>query len=371
MIQAVRVGDLLGSEAQTLVNTVNCVGVMGKGIALDFKRRFPEMYEDYVRRCAAGQVKLGEPYLYKHLLPPWVLNFPTKQDWRSVSRLGDIVRGLEYLEKHYKEWGIESLAVPPLGCGSGGLEWRVVGPTLYRYLSRFDIPVYLYAPFDTPSEQMSVAFLSGEAATVPATSSSSERLRPGWIMLVEILSRIEREQFRWPMGRILFQKLAYFATMAGIPTGLGYQRGSYGPFAPGLKRVTTQLVNNGLIREKSLGRMFSIEVGPTYADARRAYADDLAAKDQVIDQVADLMLRMNTHQAEMAATIHFVAQELPPSEATEANVLAKVMEWKQRRKPVWDESEIALTIRNLAALGWIRVQPSETLPLPVEEEILF
>ncbi len=158
MIREVRVGDLLKSEAQTLVNTVNCVGVMGKGIALDFKRRFPEMYDDYVKRCKAGQVKLGEPYLYRHLLLPWVLNFPTKQDWRSVSRLEDIVRGLKYLEKHYQEWGIESLAVPPLGCGSGGLEWRVVGPTLYRYLNRLDIPVYLYAPFDTPSEQMSVAF---------------------------------------------------------------------------------------------------------------------------------------------------------------------------------------------------------------------
>ena len=133
MITVVK-GDLFKSKAQTLVNTVNCVGVMGKGIAIGFRKRFPEMFDDYVRRCEAGEVKLGQPYLYKSLLPPWVLNFPTKEHWRSVARLADITAGLEYLAAHYKDWGIESLAVPPLGCGEGQLDWRVVGPTLYRRL---------------------------------------------------------------------------------------------------------------------------------------------------------------------------------------------------------------------------------------------
>src|SRR5262245_52928371 len=110
------VGDLFQSGAQTLVNTVNCVGVMGKGVALEFKRRFPDMYEDYVARCAARQVRLGEPYLFHRPAPPWILNFPTKDHWRAVSRLADIVAGLESLEEHYREWGITSLAVPPLGC---------------------------------------------------------------------------------------------------------------------------------------------------------------------------------------------------------------------------------------------------------------
>lgn len=105
----VRTGDMFGSEAQTLVNTVNCVGVMGKGIALAFKERFPEMYKDYVARCKAGKVRLGEPYLYTQLVGPWVLNFPTKDHWRSVSKLSDIVEGLRYLEAHYwEEWRIAS-----------------------------------------------------------------------------------------------------------------------------------------------------------------------------------------------------------------------------------------------------------------------
>ena len=91
------IGDLFASQMQTLVNTVNCVGVMGKGVALEFKKRFPDMYQDYVARCAAKQVRLGQPYLFRQLVPPWILNFPTKDDWRSVSRLSDIVAGLEYL----------------------------------------------------------------------------------------------------------------------------------------------------------------------------------------------------------------------------------------------------------------------------------
>ena len=146
MIEKVLIGNLFETNAQTLVNTVNCVGVMGKGIALEFKQRFPEMYKDYVERCNRKQVRLGEPYIFRSLFPPHIINFPTKDHWRSVSRLSDIVRGLAYLEEHYLDWGVTSLAVPPLGCGSGGLEWKIVGPTLARYLQQLDVPVYLFAP---------------------------------------------------------------------------------------------------------------------------------------------------------------------------------------------------------------------------------
>src|SRR2546425_3254210 len=100
-----KTGDMFSSQAQTLVNTVNCVGVMGKGVALAFKERFPQMYKEYVRLCEAKRVHLGEPYLHRQLTGPWILNFPTKDHWRSVSKLADIVAGLEFLEKHYEEWG--------------------------------------------------------------------------------------------------------------------------------------------------------------------------------------------------------------------------------------------------------------------------
>src|SRR3989338_3378642 len=100
----VLIGDIFKSKVQTIVNTVNCVGVMGKGLALEFKKQFPEMYADYLTRCERGEVKLGVPYLYKGSTP-WILNFPTKDHWRSVARLDDIVRGLQFLNRNYKALG--------------------------------------------------------------------------------------------------------------------------------------------------------------------------------------------------------------------------------------------------------------------------
>jgi len=153
------VSDIFQSKAQTLINTVNCVGIMGKGLALEFKKRFPDMFRDYFVRCKRGEVQLGKPYLYEQLTPPWILLFPTKQDWRSVSRLSDIEAGLRYLESKYQEWNITSIAVPPLGCGLGRLEWSVVGPTLYRHLRKLQIPVELYAPHGTPEGELTPEFL--------------------------------------------------------------------------------------------------------------------------------------------------------------------------------------------------------------------
>lgn len=364
----VLIGDMFASKAQTLVNTVNTVGVMGKGVALEFKNRFPDMYDDYVRRCKAGQVKLGQPYLYTRLTPPSILSFPTKDHWRSVSRLQDIVRGLEYLEQHYQDWQVTSLAVPPLGCGQGQLEWRVVGSTLYRYLKRLTIPVELYAPFGTPHQEMQIEFLEGGT---PAAETPEYRIEPGLVALIEILHRIESETYHWPVGRTTFQKIAYFATESGIPTGLEYRRGSYGPFAPGLKHLETRLVNNGLIREERLGRMFAVHAGQTFADARQAYAPQLKQWEMLIDKLADLFVRMQTNQAEIAASVHFVARELTrqSSQATESDVLRGVMAWKQRRRPPLNDAEVARTIRNLNMLSWLNVGASEDLPVS-EEDIL-
>src|SRR3972149_2161617 len=153
------IGDILQSEAQTLINTVNCVGVMGKGIALEFKNRFPDMFQDYIERCNRHEVKPGQPYVYRTLLPPQIINFPTKDHWKSVSKLSDIGHGLEYLLAHYKEWGVQSLAIPPLGCGNGQLEWRAVGPLIYRFSKQMDIPVELYAPYGTSPEELTLEFL--------------------------------------------------------------------------------------------------------------------------------------------------------------------------------------------------------------------
>jgi uncharacterized protein YwgA/O-acetyl-ADP-ribose deacetylase (regulator of RNase III) len=367
----VLVADLFASKAQTLVNTVNTVGVMGKGIALEFRKRFPDMYEDYVARCRRREVRLGQPYLFRTLVTPWILNFPTKDDWRSVSRLSDIIAGLEYLERHYHEWGITSLAVPPLGCGQGQLEWRVVGRVLYQRLGRLNITVELYAPQGTPAEEIGETFLT-DVSSAPADDrrpTNGSRIEPAWVALVEILARIVREPYHWPVGRTTFQKIAYFATEEGLPTGLRYQRGSYGPFTPDLKRLVTKLVNNGLLREQRLGQMFSVLPGVTYNDAARLYARELANWEPIIERIADLFLRMRTQQAEVAATVHFAARALAAEtkdSQSEQDVLEAVRRWKQKRRPPLEDKEIGQAIRSLNLLGWVKARPSSTLPLPAE-----
>lgn len=360
------VGDMFESKAQTLVNTVNTVGVMGKGIALEFKKRFPDMFEDYLARCRAGQVKLGEPYLFRRAGGPWIINFPTKEHWRSVSRISDIARGLQFLLLHYHEWGVQSLAVPPLGCGSGQLDWRVIGPTLYRYLKRFEIPVELYAPHGTPPDQLELGFLEEQPlpSAIPAT-----QLEPGWVALVDILHRITSEPHHWPIGRVGFQKIAYFATLAGIPTKLEYRRASFGPYAPELKRVMTRLVNNGVISEERTGNLFAVAVGPTYPDARKAYKPQLEAWDHQLARVADLILRVRPEHAEVAAAVSFAARSLEEKlgrKPTELEVFEEVLRWKQRRRPPVQPAEVAVAVRGLGSLGWLDATPATELPLPDE-----
>lgn len=358
-----KTGDILESSAQTLTNTVNCVGVMGKGIALAFKKRFPEMFADYVERCARGEVVLGRPYLYKQEGGPWILNFPTKGHWRAVSRLSDIEKGLHYLVSHYRNWGIRSIAVPPLGCGHGQLDWEIVGPTLYKYLSKLDIPVEMYAPHGTPPEQMKLAFLRAEPVERLRSSGQTDNtISAAAVALAAVVSRINREPHHWPVGRTTFQKIAYFLTEAGVPTGLEYSRRSFGPFASDLKRLQSRLINNGVLREERAGRMFRIALGPTYCDARERYKPQLREWAPKIERVADLFLRFRTtNDAELAATVHYATKELMTkrSRPTEEAVLEEVTEWKRRRRPPLHEEAIASTIRNLGMLRWVDVEASQ------------
>ena len=137
-------GYLLQSPAQTLVNTVNTVGVMGKGIAKEFKEALPEMYNEYRRLCELGKFRTGMLWTYKSE-HKWVLNFPTKQDWRRPSKVEYIEQGLRKFVESYQQMGITSIAFPALGCGNGGLDWpQVVKPLMERYLKSLPLQVYIY-----------------------------------------------------------------------------------------------------------------------------------------------------------------------------------------------------------------------------------
>lgn len=349
--------DLFQSQCQTIVNTVNCVGVMGVGLALQFKNRFPAMYKDYKELCDNGRVKLGKPYLYKSLALPWILNFPTKDHWRSVSNLSDIVSGLNYLKEHYKEWGITSLAIPALGCSHGQLEWKVVGPTMYRIIQEFDIPVEFYIPLDETVEDFERIISGRENGEKPLY-----KIKPAWIGLVKILDEIKSEPYHYRVGRTKFQKIAYFATMEGLPTGLDYKRSSYGPFAESLKKISTIMVNNGLITEKKSGKMFEINIGPAYEDALNSLNGELSEWKKIIHKVADLFMRINTDQAEIMATVHMAYRDLllKNKKTPEAeSVFKEVLQWKQMRRPPLDKVIVKKTITSLAILKWIEVKATK------------
>jgi len=136
-------GDIFDSKAHVIVNTVNCKGVMGKGLALAFKQRYPAMFPVYQQECKTGKLHIGRPTLYKQSTP-WILNFPTKDHWKPPSKIEYLEKGLEYFVANYKKAGIKSIAFPKLGAQNGKLPWDEVGPLMARYLSQLDIDVYIY-----------------------------------------------------------------------------------------------------------------------------------------------------------------------------------------------------------------------------------
>jgi len=369
MITKVKIGNIFESDAQTLVNTVNCVGVMGKGIAADFKKRFPEMFTEYKNLCDKRLVKPGEPYIFTRLLKPWIINFPTKDHWRSVSKLKDIEKGVDIILKNYKEWGVTSLAVPPLGCGNGQLDWRDVGPLLYQKFQDIDIPVELYASFQTPKLQMTKEFLLSRdfQKETMGTRKADQTVRPEWLVLVEILDKIEKNPYHRPIGRTFLQKIGYIATAQGVDTGLKYLESSFGPFSSDLKQAIAVLANNNLLIEKHNGHGFQYLPGDAFPKMRDKYRDIIDKYENVIDKTADLFTRMDTHQAEIVSTILYSSRKLKQdgekTNISEKEIFDKVMEWKKKRRPPLKEEDVASAIRNLVMLRWLKANFSRDLPV--------
>lgn len=137
---------MFDSQFDIRVNTVNCVGVMGAGVALAFKRRYPEMFLDYKTACEANEVKPGKLYIWHKTNAEWVINFPTKRDWREKSRYSDIAEGLKTLKTYLRGFGAIKVALPALGCGHGGLDWNVVYPMIVHELSELEAEVHVFEP---------------------------------------------------------------------------------------------------------------------------------------------------------------------------------------------------------------------------------
>lgn len=361
------IGDLFESRAQTLVNTVNCVGVMGKGIAEKFKLRFPEMFADYKKRTDRKAVRLGQPYLYQDLSGLKIINFPTKDHWRSPSRLADIERGLDYLVAHAAEWDLGSIALPPLGCGNGGLEWSEVGPLIYQKLRPLPIDVEVYAPYGTPKNQLTNEFLKAPSQlSLGGKGRKYDPLKPEWVVLMEVLRQLEAQAYANPVGRTIFQKICYVVTEMGVPTGFQFDKGSYGPFSEDVKLALHDFANRNWLSEQPLGRMIALRVTPEYVKDRGRFSALIEQYEKKIAKTVDLFSRIkNTEQAEEVLTVLFASRQLRQSrrdtELEEQDLYDFILSWKKSWNNAAKQGAVANAIRNLTLLGWLRLKISDSI----------
>jgi O-acetyl-ADP-ribose deacetylase (regulator of RNase III) len=359
------VGNLFDSRAQTLVNTVNCVGVMGKGVAEEFKKRYPAMFKDYVSRCERKAVRLGEPYLYVDAAGARIVNFPTKNHWRAASRLVDIERGLDHFVAHLAEWSVSSVAMPPLGCGNGGLEWAEVGPLIWRKLHALPIDVELYAPYGTPKSQLTEDFLAAPSQmSLDGKGRPAAKMPPEWVVLMEVLRELQAQPYASPVGSTIFQKICYVVTEMKVPTGFHFGKGSYGPFSPEAKQALHEFANRNWLQQEQLGRMMALRVEPGYERDRKRFHEPIEKYREKIAKAVDLFSRIkSTDQAEEVMTVLYASRQLKQNnqDVSEQDLYDYILDWKK----AWDRDDkkraVAEAIRNLVLLGWMRARISESL----------
>jgi len=365
----VLIGDMFQSNADFLVNTVNCEGVMGKGVALEFKKKFPEMFKEYLTMCKSGEITPGKLTVHGGMFDSKkVINFPTKKHWRSPTLVRDIESGLDFFLENYKKWGIEKVAFPPLGCGNGGLTWEVVGPLMYQKLKDIeDIDIEIYAPFGTAEEKLSKKYLEeNENAYRPEKGSlMRSSLQPGEILVVETLYRLQNRAYAKPIGRIMFQKACYILTETGAPTDFKFVENSFGPYSSEAKKSITILANNNLTTEEKVGNMLKTTVSQNYEKFRKDYASFIADNEKYISKAVDLLSRIkNTSQGEEVATVIHATKAV--AEKTDATPLdSEVIDYIYSWKKTWKGDQLKArslpdTVLSLAMLGWINVNISPT-----------
>jgi O-acetyl-ADP-ribose deacetylase (regulator of RNase III) len=239
-------GNLLEARAEALVNTVNTVGIMGKGIALMFKERFPENFEAYEAACEAELMDVGRMFLTPGLElggPRWIINFPTKKHWRSPSKLEWIEAGLKDLREVIVKHGIRSIAIPPLGCGDGGLDWSVVRGMIERELA--DLPGVEILVYEPTSRYQNVAKRHGVQKLTPARALIAEAIRRYWIQGIEC-TLLEVQKLAWFLERSIASR--------GLenPLNLQFRADRYGPYADRLRHLLDSMDGSYLHCEKRL-----------------------------------------------------------------------------------------------------------------------
>ena len=286
-----------------------------------------------------------------------ILNFPTKEHWRSPSKLSYIIEGLDWFCENYQKYDISSIAFPPLGCGNGGLSWEVVGPIMYSKLRDLPIEIEIYAPFGTNPAFLKEQYLLNNVINNPTQmiGKKSVKFNKNWFLILYTIQKLNNDRYSLNVGRTVFKKICFILTRTGIDTGFHFVKGSYGPYAKEVKEAITVLTNSNYISERSLGKMIETVVSPDFKLNTEDFSDDVLEKTE---QSIDLLSRIkSTDHAELITTILFAYDELVKqfSTVTVKQIEDYVLKWK----PHWKKDKIKTiqtTVFYLSLLGWLHLE---------------
>ncbi|WP_236630110.1 type II toxin-antitoxin system antitoxin DNA ADP-ribosyl glycohydrolase DarG [Thermus thermamylovorans] len=292
-------GDLLKADVEALVNTVNTVGVMGKGVALQFKRAFPENYRAYAAACRRGEVQIGRVFVHDRgplFRPRYILNFPTKRHWRQPSRLEYVEAGLRDLVRVVRELGIRSLALPPLGAGSGGLPWPAVRERIQAALEGLEgVEVLVFAP----SPQGVTRFLS--------PTGKKPRLTPARAALLKLFGLYDA--LGETLGRLEAQKLAYFLQEAGLDLRLAFAANRYGPYAEALNHVLERLEGHYIVGFGDRTGRSRMRLKPNVLEEVLLFLADFPEADEAASRAASWIEGFESpYGLELLASVHWAVR---------------------------------------------------------------
>jgi O-acetyl-ADP-ribose deacetylase (regulator of RNase III) len=343
-------GDILAADAEALVNTVNCVGFMGRGIALQFKNAFPQNFKVYEEVCKRGEMQPGRVLVYETgsiTNPKYIINFPTKRHWRGKSRIGDIESGLQSLVDEITKRQIHSLAIPPLGSGLGGLYWPEVRSLIEDYLRPLaNVSILVFEPAESP--------------TLRAASRAHEvpKMTPGRAALVVLMERYLAGLLDPFVTLLELHKLMYFMQEAGQPLRLQYAKALYGPYAENLRHqlraIEGHLISGYWDGGETPGKRIELVPGAV-SDAGAFLSDDAETKVR-FDRVAELVSGFESaFGLELLSTVHWVATRETP--AAVSDVVKGVYQWSERKKQ-FSLRQIDIAFDVLGSKGWLETSSS-------------
>ncbi len=338
-----KTGDLLNEEAEALVNTVNCVGIMGRGIALQFKKAFPENFKAYKQACKKNEVQPGKMFVFetKQLANPhYIINFPTKRHWRDKSDIEDIDAGLKALVDTIQQYNICSIAIPPLGSGLGGLNWAMVKPRIESILKSLpDVQVIIYEPNGILEKIV-------KSQDIPV-------MTPGRAALVELMNRYLKGLLNPFVTLLEAHKLMYFMQEAGEPLKLEYRKAPYGPYAENLRHVFNAIEGYFISGYADGGDQpgKQLKLMPDAIEEAARFLELHPNTCERFNKVAELVDGFESPSGlELLSTVHWVMTK--EHALSKADVVRCVYDWNDHKKQ-FTERQIILAMKILSTKEWV------------------